>query len=420
MKVLWFTNDAVGLKENSFAGGWMESLKSQLLLVDNIELSIVTRAKLTNNKEINPTVELIKENVRYYVLPDLRSNLKKRVDLFFNREDHDSNVSRYLDIIKEVKPDVIHIFGSEMDYGLICKYTNIPVVLHLQGILTVCSYQLNKIKIPFSDRVRAYRFIDVVKGNTLKNLYKTFIRRTKIEQEIFSYCRNYIGRTKWDKNIIGLLSPDSEYFRGEELLRKEFFDANWNPSRSENKKLKIVSTISNPIYKGHDSVVSTCRILSEMGVNYSWDVIGINDSCSSYGLFYRDVIERYKLNINLLGSLNPKEIITTLEKSDMYVHPSHIENSSNAICEAMAVGIPVVAFEVGGNSSMIDNNVDGVLLPDNDPYLLASNLISLKKDCAKLLELSSNSKLRAKQRHDPKSVVDELIRTYEKVIELNE
>lgn len=39
-------------------------------------------------------------------------------------------------VIDDFKPDVIEVFGSESFMGLVAKKTKIPVVLHIQGVLT--------------------------------------------------------------------------------------------------------------------------------------------------------------------------------------------------------------------------------------------------------------------------------------------
>lgn len=40
-----------------------------------------------------------------------------------------------LKVIEDFKPDIIHVFGSEWGFGLVEKYVDIPVVIHMQGSL---------------------------------------------------------------------------------------------------------------------------------------------------------------------------------------------------------------------------------------------------------------------------------------------
>lgn len=64
----------------------------------------------------------------------------------------------------------------------------------------------------------------------------------------------------------------------------------------------------------------------------------------------------------------------------MYVHPAYIDNSPNALCEAMLLGVPCIASYVGGIPSIIQNEVSGLLAPANEPYYLAEKIYWLSKN----------------------------------------
>ena len=55
---------------------------------------------------------------------------------------------------------------------------------------------------------------------------------------------------------------------------------------------------------------------------------------------------------------------------DMAVSPSRAEGFSNALLEYMAVGLPTVATEVGGNREIIQHQVNGLLVPPDHPDAL--------------------------------------------------
>lgn len=60
--------------------------------------------------------------------------------------------------------------------------------------------------------------------------------------------------------------------------------------------------------------------------------------------------------------------------ADVMVAPSLQENLSNAILEAMACATPVVAFNIGGNSDLIDHKLTGYLAKENDTNDLAAGI----------------------------------------------
>jgi hypothetical protein len=76
-------------------------------------------------------------------------------------------------IINEVKPNLIHVHGSEFSFGLIQKFTNIPTVLSLQGIVTVYRYKFFS-KIMFFDIVRRAKFKNLLFFRTAINTYFLF------------------------------------------------------------------------------------------------------------------------------------------------------------------------------------------------------------------------------------------------------
>jgi glycosyltransferase involved in cell wall biosynthesis len=66
-------------------------------------------------------------------------------------------------------------------------------------------------------------------------------------------------------------------------------------------------------------------------------------------------------HVRLLG--RQTAIHTLYHASDLFVLPSHYEGMSNALLEAMACGLPVIASDIPGNTDAIEARVSGILLP---------------------------------------------------------
>jgi sugar transferase (PEP-CTERM/EpsH1 system associated) len=66
------------------------------------------------------------------------------------------------------------------------------------------------------------------------------------------------------------------------------------------------------------------------------------------------------------------DVAQLLRAMDLFVLPSLSEDRSNAILEAMATGLPVVATAVGGNTELVHPGFTGILVPPLAPDLLAS------------------------------------------------
>ena len=79
-------------------------------------------------------------------------------------------------------------------------------------------------------------------------------------------------------------------------------------------------------------------------------------------------------SIDWLGRLDAEQLVAELLGAAVFAYPSHIDNSPNALCEALLVGVPTVASYVGGVPSLIDDGREGLLYPDGDPYALAGRI----------------------------------------------
>ena len=118
----------------------------------------------------------------------------------------------------------------------------------------------------------------------------------------------------------------------------------------------------------------------------------------------------------MLGRKDANSMIDILLASDLFIQVSHIENSPNSLCEAMLLGMPIIASYAGGTSSMLSNGEEGVLVQDGDPYVLAGKIMSTTSDYDKAIAMATNARKRALKRHDPQNVVVELLNVYNHIL----
>ncbi|HOK85062.1 MAG TPA: glycosyltransferase, partial [Tenuifilum sp.] len=123
-----------------------------------------------------------------------------------------------------------------------------------------------------------------------------------------------------------------------------------------------------------------------------------------------------KFCLKYLGKLNDRMLITQMLESDIYVMPSHIENSPNNLCEAMMLGMPCIASFSGGTSSMLNNKVEGVLIQDGDPWVLAGAILDYINKKEKYIEYGINAYKGASKRHKINNIVSNLIKNYSQII----
>jgi glycosyltransferase involved in cell wall biosynthesis len=117
----------------------------------------------------------------------------------------------------------------------------------------------------------------------------------------------------------------------------------------------------------------------------------------------------------LKGVTLGEELLQGLLSSNFFVHASYIDNSPNSICEAQLIGLPVISTNVGGISSLIQDGVDGFLVPSNEPHMLAYKIIELAIAPINLTRISSNAMSTAHRRHDKNIIKNSLLSIYQKV-----
>lgn len=394
----------MGDKHNG--GGWIASLINRLSQQPNVEIAVGYFGKKdAKYKDASLIAYQIQED------KSLKALLKKHfplypVSTYLERKSWNFYEKKLLTVVNDFKPDVIHIWGSEKQFGLIGGLTEVPIVLHIQGILNP---YYNSYLPPFFSWQKGYlNLIGSIRNIKIK---RGWIAGCQREKEIFSRINNYIGRTEWDKRITKIFNPNANYFYGGEILRDCFYK---ETSRTIPSKLTIVSTISSPIYKGFDCILKTANILkSLLHEDFIWKVFGnVNPSNieSIIGL------KHYNLNIELKGVADTETLIDNITKSTVYVHPSYIDNSPNSVCEAQLLGVSVIAANVGGLSSIICDEETGFLVPANDPYQMAYLIQCLYKDAQLNEKVGFAAKMQSLKRHDPEEIVKRLLNIYEIIL----
>jgi glycosyltransferase involved in cell wall biosynthesis len=79
--------------------------------------------------------------------------------------------------------------------------------------------------------------------------------------------------------------------------------------------------------------------------------------------------------VKFLGSI--EDVPALLSTAHLLVHPSRSEGLSNTIIEAMAEGLPVVVTNVGGTSDLIIDGISGLIVPPDEPEILAAKIRDL-------------------------------------------
>lgn len=119
--------------------------------------------------------------------------------------------------------------------------------------------------------------------------------------------------------------------------------------------------------------------------------------------------------VTFLGAKDQNVLPNYYAAAEMVVMPSHYESFGMVALEAMAMGTPVVASDVGGLAFLVQDGVNGLHAPSRDPEALAGCIYELLTDEQYRARLGQNAREYACD-YDWKHIVQRMLRVYEAVL----
>jgi glycosyltransferase involved in cell wall biosynthesis len=128
--------------------------------------------------------------------------------------------------------------------------------------------------------------------------------------------------------------------------------------------------------KGLDLAMEALSGLKDIA--WDWRIAG--DGPQLAGL--REALQREKMEgcVHLLGWTTPEALIHEYRSASVFVFPSRHEGMPNAVLEAMASGLPVIASRIAGNEELVIDGETGRLVPAGDAEALRASLRELLGD----------------------------------------
>lgn len=121
--------------------------------------------------------------------------------------------------------------------------------------------------------------------------------------------------------------------------------------------------------------------------------------------------------VTFLGQLPPAQMADEFRRAAMIVLPSAQETSPMVIGEAMAVGVPVVATDVGGVRHLVEDGRTGYVVPLGDSAALVRRMVELLGDEQTRNAFSQTARSRAQERFRASAVAARVRAVYELAVE---
>lgn len=230
-------------------------------------------------------------------------------------------------------------------------------------------------------------------------------------KKILSNSNIIITVSEKNKKILSKITDNEVY-----VVPNGFDDSKFNSNNTISKKelelpddRKIILTIGNlEKPKGHTYLIGSIEKLVQEHPHILCLIIGGGRDYLSI----RKIIDEKNLskNIRLLGSKEHSEIPLWLNVCDLFVLPSLSEGMPTVMFEALGLGKPVIATDVGGISEIITSKDYGTVVPPGDVVALTEALnagLGKKWDDASIKKYSQNFTW--------KQIVSNIIEVYKKL-----
>ena len=240
--------------------------------------------------------------------------------------------------LAEIKPDLVHAWGTERIYPAALQDCRVPTILSMQGVLT--EYQ------------------------KIGGLGDSWIWRRMVSSEpaMIRSATLVTSESQWGIDRVLEIHPKADCRMVEYGVHPGFFELPWQPDPATPYALFVGG---GGYRKGFDLLVDALAQMPDR----RWEMRLAGDNtmaaaCEAAGLS----------NIRCLGMLPWPEMQRQLQGAWCSVLPTRGDTSANSVKEARVVGVPVVASKHGGHAGYIRDGVNGRIVDPLDADHLAAAL----------------------------------------------
>ena len=281
-------------------------------------------------------------------------------------------------------------------------------------------YQLAQIDV-FSGQAFTWAYLS---GGLLQKLKKPFIL-TLHGGNLPEFAKKHPGRVQWLLGqAAGVTAPSSYLLQAMRVYRKDlrlipnaldissyFYKEHFYP---EPKLiwLRAFHKIYNP-----RMAIESVALLRNQFSQLSLTMIGPDKGDGSFQKT-QELADNLNLrsSVSFPGNVSKAEVPIWLTKGDIFLNTTYFDNTPISVMEAMACGLCVISTNVGGIPYLIDDGVDALLVPPNDPDAMAAAVKRILSEPGLAERLSKNARKKAEQ-FDWSIILPQWERLIEEVIE---
>ena len=280
-------------------------------------------------------------------------------------------------LIRRERISLVHSNShSDAPYGILaCRFRKIPIISHIRDIIQ--PDKVGKYLLKHADKIIA------VSNAAAKPFGKN-------------------GKLLVINNSIDLNS-----FKPIEDIRGEL-----NISKNE-LVIGIVGQISK--LKGHDVFLKAASIILKKNKNIKFLIVGEVRRERDQGLC-EALINKLDLRENVIFTGFRHDIANVLSAIDILAFPTLKESFGRSAIEAMALGKPVVASNVGGVPEIVRHGKTGILVSPGDAEELADGLLELINDKEKREDMGNEGLKVVREKFDIRDMMNRIENVYKELL----
>jgi glycosyltransferase involved in cell wall biosynthesis len=237
--------------------------------------------------------------------------------------------------LRRIQPHVVHAWGNEQGAGLVANRCRIPSLLTIQGLFT---WHRDYIPMSAHDRVSVWA-----------------------ENRSLSKSLHVTAETKFSVEFIRQRHPHLTLHQIEHAPNWLFHRINRQPA-SGTIRFLTTGTICNR--KGTDLLLMA---LNELVSELPFHLVVVGEPNEPFLAPLRETLsQELWRRVEFKADLTPSEVADELRTATLFLFPTRVDNSPNAVKEAVVAGVPVVASDVGGIPDYVMPGLNGVLFKSGD------------------------------------------------------
>lgn len=162
--------------------------------------------------------------------------------------------------------------------------------------------------------------------------------------------------------------------------------------KNDSEKFRILFLSNMMKEKGVWTLIEACKILKEKGYKFICDFVGKWSDITEDE--FSEKIKKYNLNENVKahGGKYGDEKLEYFNNADIFVLPTYDDCFPLTLLEAFEYGLPCIASDEGGISSIVDDGKNGFVIPKKNVIVLAEKISFFIENRDTVIEFSMNAR----------------------------